>query len=234
MTEAEWRASLQPVAMLEALGERVTSRKAYLTAAAFCRHFPYPRNSVGFAKVFAYLESFADQSPTEDQLNGLQRSLRALVGSWRAIPRELPGSWRDVARGLAEAIHLVLSPSPSWKCLADFCNRRAAAMVPWPYRDVAPTDQPEESYFLRCLFGSPFRPIAVHPPWQTATVLALASAAYKERQMPVGHLNLDRLAVLSDALEDAGCDDAEVLSHLRLPLPHVRGCWALDLILGKQ
>jgi hypothetical protein len=43
-----------------------------------------------------------------------------------------------------------------------------------------------------------------------------------------------RLAVLADALEEAGCNDAEILTHLRSPGPHVRGCWALDLILGKQ
>ena len=44
----------------------------------------------------------------------------------------------------------------------------------------------------------------------------------------------ERLAVLFDALEEAGCDDAEILNHLRSPGPHVRGCWAVDLLLGKE
>jgi hypothetical protein len=52
--------------------------------------------------------------------------------------------------------------------------------------------------------------------------------------MPVGHLHADRLAVLADALEDAGCTDAEVTEHLRSPGPHVRGCWALDLVLAME
>lgn len=49
-----------------------------------------------------------------------------------------------------------------------------------------------------------------------------------------GHLHADRLAVLADALEDSGADSEELLSHLRSPGPHVRGCFALDLLLGKE
>ena len=54
------------------------------------------------------------------------------------------------------------------------------------------------------------------------------------RALPSGTLEPERLALLADALEDAGCDSAEVLGHLRGPGPHVRGCWALDLCLGRD
>ena len=64
-------------------------------------------------------------------------------------------------------------------------------------------------------------------------MLSLAHAAYDERTLPSGHLDPARLAVLSDALEDAGCTDAAVLGHLRGPGPHVRGCHVLDLLLGR-
>jgi hypothetical protein len=70
--------------------------------------------------------------------------------------------------------------------------------------------------------------------WLTATVQALAQAAYNERSLPVGTLDLSRLAVLGDALEEAGCGDDTLLTHLRSPGPHVRGCWALDLVLAKE
>jgi hypothetical protein len=63
---------------------------------------------------------------------------------------------------------------------------------------------------------------------------SLAVAAYEERLLPSGHLDNARLAVLSDALEEAGCSDEEILAHLRSPGPHIRGCWALDHILGKE
>jgi hypothetical protein len=58
--------------------------------------------------------------------------------------------------------------------------------------------------------------------------------AYEERQLPEGTLDSARLAVLADTLEDAGCTHAELLGHLRGPGPHVRGCWAVDLVMGKQ
>jgi hypothetical protein len=65
-------------------------------------------------------------------------------------------------------------------------------------------------------------------------VVALAQAAYDEREQPSGRLDVARLAVLADALEDAGCDQPDLLGHLRGPGPHVRGCWAVDLLLGKE
>jgi len=59
-------------------------------------------------------------------------------------------------------------------------------------------------------------------------------AAYHDRSLPAGTLDRDRLAVLADALEDAGCSHAEMLTHLRGVGPHVRGCWVVDLLLGKE
>jgi hypothetical protein len=64
-------------------------------------------------------------------------------------------------------------------------------------------------------------------------VIGLAEAAYEERLLPSGHLDPVRLAVLADALEAAGCQDAQLLGHLRAPGPHVRGCAAVDAVLGK-
>ena len=85
---------------------------------------------------------------------------------------------------------------------------------------------------LRDIFN-PCRPVTIDPAWQTAQVVALAQAAYDQREPPAGTLDVARLAVLADALEEAGCTDQTVLDHLRGPGPHVRGCWVVDLILGK-
>jgi hypothetical protein len=83
------------------------------------------------------------------------------------------------------------------------------------------------------LFGDPSHPVTLDPAWRTPDVLSLARAAYDNRSLPAGILGPARLAVLADALEHAGCDSAEILGHLRGPGPHVRGCWALDLLLAK-
>ena len=79
----------------------------------------------------------------------------------------------------------------------------------------------------RDIFGNPFRPIALVPAWRTATVISLAQAIYDGR-------HFDRLPILADALEDAGCTDAAILDHCRQPGEHARGCWVVDLVLGKS
>jgi hypothetical protein len=83
-----------------------------------------------------------------------------------------------------------------------------------------------DANLLRCLVGNPFHPVALDPAWRTEAVVALGSGIYADRAF-------DRLPVLADALEDAGCADADILSHCRGPGPHVRGCWVVDLLLGK-
>ncbi|MBL8793522.1 MAG: hypothetical protein JNM56_06440 [Planctomycetia bacterium] len=80
---------------------------------------------------------------------------------------------------------------------------------------------------MREVCGNPFRPVKVDPAWLTSTVVLLAQAIYDERAF-------DRLPILADALEDAGCDHADILNHCRSEGPHVRGCWALDLVLGRK
>jgi hypothetical protein len=94
-----------------------------------------------------------------------------------------------------------------------------------------------QAVLARCIF-KPFRPSLPLPPevlaWNDGTVRRLAEAIYDERQMPEATLDTARLAILADALLDAGCDDEALIQHCREPGPHVRGCWAVDLILGKQ
>jgi hypothetical protein len=85
------------------------------------------------------------------------------------------------------------------------------------------------SHLIREVFGNPFRPIAVtHAllPRNGKSIALLARSIYEKR-------TFERLPILAGALEDAGCTDAELLGHLRGPGPHVRGCWALDLLLAK-
>jgi hypothetical protein len=79
---------------------------------------------------------------------------------------------------------------------------------------------------LREIFGNPFRPITLDPDWQTSTVTSLGAAIYLEEAF-------DLLPILGDALEDSGCNNREVLDHCRSGGEHVRGCWAVDLVLGN-
>jgi hypothetical protein len=89
------------------------------------------------------------------------------------------------------------------------------------------TPREEHPKLLRELFGPlPFRKVHIDPPCLTPAVLTLAQAIYEGRQF-------QDLPILADALEEAGCSDPDILAHCRGPGPHVRGCWLLDLLLGK-
>ena len=75
--------------------------------------------------------------------------------------------------------------------------------------------------------GNPFRPVTADPSWRTSTVVALAQQMDESRDFAP-------MPILADALQDAGCDHPDVLAHCRGPGPHVRGCWVVDLVLGKE
>jgi hypothetical protein len=85
----------------------------------------------------------------------------------------------------------------------------------------------EQAELLRCIVGNPFRLDTLPLSWRTQETVALAQDIFDRRQF-------EELPILADALEEVGCTDPEILSHLRGPGPHVRGCWVLDLLLGKE
>ena len=115
-----------------------------------------------------------------------------------------------------------------------------AAQVPrraWARQAPDPHELAVQAGLVRCVFASPFLPAPTFSPsllaWGDGTIGRLAAAAYEYGQLTSGELDRVRLAVLADAVEEAGCVD-ELLSHLRGAGLHVRGCWALDAVLGKE
>jgi hypothetical protein len=83
---------------------------------------------------------------------------------------------------------------------------------------------------LRDIAGNPFRPVTVRPEWRTwgdGVIVQMAQRIYDERAF-------ERLPILGDALEDAGCTDTDILNHCREAREHVRGCWVVDCLLDKK
>jgi hypothetical protein len=115
------------------------------------------------------------------------------------------------------------------------CHAAASRDVP-PYtracRKAADAEQAAQATLVRDIFN-PYYTLSLPLKPHNGDVVNLAQAAYDNRTLPEGTLDNARLAVLGDALEKAGCADGELLGHLRSPGPHVRGCFALDLVLGK-
>lgn len=101
-------------------------------------------------------------------------------------------------------------------------------MQPYPIAGFW-TGEEEESAACplhRCIFGNPFRPVSLDQESRTSTAVAIAQSMYDSR-------DFSPMPLLADALQDAGCENEDILNHCRSGGPHVRGCWVVDLILGK-
>jgi hypothetical protein len=130
----------------------------------------------------------------------------------------------DIDRELS-LVQILLSMGPGLN--AEHLAIRAVGVVA---PQNAAGEMRQQAHILRDIFGNPIRLAATGPGWRVvngSSTANLARALYDER-------SFDRLPMLADALEDAGCTDAELLGHLRGPGPHVRGCWAVDLVLGRS
>jgi hypothetical protein len=120
-------------------------------------------------------------------------------------------------------------------------SRAARAGRPGPDGDeqewqTRAAEEAEQAVLIRDVFADPFR---ARPAvdrawlsWNDGILRHLARSAYEDRELPAGRLRPERLGLVADALEDAGCADVAMLGHLRSPGLHVRGCWPLDLVLG--
>ncbi len=117
-------------------------------------------------------------------------------------------------------------PTSTWRWLIPFeriCGEGRGGLLNRSVLDGYRENLP----LLRCIVGNPFRPVVFAPAWRTETAVAMASGIYEQRAF-------DQLPILADALEEAGCDHADVLAHCRGPGPHARGCWVVDGVLSKQ
>ena len=130
----------------------------------------------------------------------------------------------DVKRAFRARMNLSLEPplSPPWHAA-----RKGVFEVMFWFTNRGATEYPRLCELLRDIFGDLFRPVAFDAAWWTPSVMALAQAIYDDRAF-------DRMPILADALEEAGCTNADILAHCRSSSPHVRGCWVVDLILGKR
>jgi hypothetical protein len=242
MTETEWLAFPDPTPMLEFLQSKASDRKLRLFACACCRRVwhlipPYHRRTVEVA------ESFSDGLATWVELNESYQ-----------VGEDRPGSFEEGdfdPAGEGEGYDPYCVPWPSTatsacglttgKDAADDASNWSAWLAGWTRpADVYRDERKAQTHLLRDLTGNPFRSI---PPkrrmkqwkeqlhlwltWNGGTIMKIAQAIYDERAF-------DRMSILADALEEAGCTNPDMLNHCRQPGEHVRGCWVVDLLLGKE
>jgi hypothetical protein len=216
MTEAEWLTSEDPERMYPVAREQLergprSRRKEAFFGAACCRLvWPLVRLDKRCRRAVEYNERQFDRPLPLRKTDELYWNAKQAA--------EDPAN--EKTPFLLEAANLVYdSGSP-------------AAVIRWLLHGLEGWGDRQErarqvAGIMRDVVGNPFRPVAVQPGWLTPAVVSLAQEVYDSR-------DFSALPVLADALEDAGCDSADVLAHCRGPGPHVRGCWVVDLLLGKQ
>jgi hypothetical protein len=219
MKKAEWLACTNPQWMLEFLRGKSSDRKQRLFAVACCRRvFDEYGYGMSFDEPLAWAEWYADGNATAFDLAKIEEGVQGDV----CEPSEC---FSAVAAAVALAVATqnfdpALVPAAvieAAKCCGYFTSPR----------------QENEEYVSQCdilrdLFGEGLiRPVELLPTWLTPSLVELASHIYEKR-------SFDRLPALGKELKNAGCEEVTVLEHCRKKGTHVRGCWVVDLALGRE
>jgi hypothetical protein len=209
MTEQEWLACTDPQAMMEFLRGKAGERKARLFAVACCRGL-WHRMAGPLRRVVEVGERYADGLSSPDEAD---RAAGLAIGQGGEGDPLSMAAWNTVA--------LCSEPDDPFHIASDTATQ--ANLV----RD----GRSAQCHLLRCIFGHlPFHPATFDPAiltWHAGLLVSMAWRMYDSRDFA-------EMPVLADALEEAGCQDADILGHCRSGGEHVRGCWAIDLLLGKS
>ena len=231
MNEVEWLTGPNPAAMLAYLEGQVSDRKLRLFACACVRRYwdrlrwPVPRETVALAEQLAEgqagdvdLEQ-ARQNAEASAANAPYNDQPAYQAAWATLLEPAI----EAARQSREFIRLqaVREAADESAPLENEVRRNAEAST---------AECRGQCELIREIFGNPFRPVQVDPAW--LSIDGGAGAAIL--QAVDGARRFEDLPYLGDALLDAGCGDENLLRHLRVSSGHVRGCWAVDLLMGRS
>ena len=240
MTEGEWLACRWPRVMLEYLTGtpgliykiRVQQhprgrRKLRLFGVAVARRVIHLVSNPDLHQLLDAAEAFADGFGTVEALEKLR--IKGGVHSFMGVDDNAGEEryryllTRTTRQELAAQAVGTLDARDAYS--AAYMHNNAALALEGENIEV---ETARQCQFVRDIFGNPFRPVAFDAAWRTSTATALARQMYESR-------DFGAMPILADALQDAGCTSDDVLSHCRDPLAtHVRGCWVVDLVLGKS
>jgi hypothetical protein len=257
MTESEWLACAELELMVKFLADKVSQRKARLFACACCRRL---WNSLWEERgAIQTSEDYADGLVEDRELQQAHLQAKEEADDWADSFAIYEGSTiKYVAEALAHATSkeevwrtsLAIAEAAALDAISDLWRRASeSGMLGYEPEHLRLQDEMEhvataarkaeefyQARLLRDIFGNPFRTVEIDPAhfaWRGGTIPRLAQAAYDERLLPGGRLDPVRLAILADALEEAGCTQPDLIEHLRSTGPHVRGCHVVDLLLAK-
>lgn len=259
MNSTEWAKSHTPEVMLNFIRVEASRRKLRLFTTACCRRswtvLTDARSRAALDTIESYVDSEASDLELKESSDAAElafrsqrlRVLTSMVGSDIAkqaiqTPSGLFGlidiNAARAAYDAADSDPACMAASAAWSAtgsdlelqdagyeLVDTAiNRANEAAV---FASDTTSEEAIQAELLRDIFGDPFRELALDSQWATQTVIAIAKEMYSSR-------DFGAIRTLADALEAAGCGDVDILEHCRSRGPHVRGCWVVDLILGKR
>jgi hypothetical protein len=228
-----WQRSKNPYTLVQLVKQRglENQRKFRLVAAACCRR-AWPKLKAAQRRALEVIERYADGEAKYTEMRIAAQGMR--IAGYRTQPLLVEAARRDAWSGLVAVIGDLLGVL--WGGAPDDLEEKYGGIHGGYWEKAADWDRECAMlcHIVRDSFANVFQPVTLRASWRTSTVLELAKAAYQHRDLPAGNLEPARLAVLADALEEAGCDNGDLLAHIRGPGPHVRGCWALDLALAKE
>ncbi len=230
MTESEWWQCQQPRKMLQFLlaGGQLSGRKARLFAVAACRRIWHLLPDDRSRTAVEVAEQYADGEATRKELAAAQKAIWGINCVYGTSDRQAASAAARYAAGKQRYYSTSNAASAASSAVRLTCQGNLAAQM-----EVLQAEAASQAELCRDIFGPlPFRDVAVSAAvlaWNDGCVVKMASSLYQERDFVP-----PRLGVLADALEEAGVADEEMLGHLRGPGPHCRGCWCVDLLLGKK
>lgn len=235
MTEEEWLNARDGSELLEFLAEDLpqSDRKMRLAACACCQRVAKFIGSADFTRLLRLTEITADVPSQDSERVFIRGTLRS---AWLVAVAGRP--FYEAADAACEAfLHAAEPAKPHFWNFRSHNDLHYAAWAALSAQNAVGADKPgnlaevkeaaAQCDLVRDIFGNPFRPVTLDPRWRTSDTVGLARAIYDDRMF-------ERLPILADALMDAGCEDEQIISHCRGDGPHVRGCWVVDLVLGKE
>jgi hypothetical protein len=245
MTETEWLTAAHPWDMIAFASGTTTNRKLRLFACACCRQVCNDFLPPLVLRAVAAAEAFADREISADTLAQVREVVAGIVGDANREDARAGTGYLSHVLGACLSICsgadvMELAQDTAHSCafaagdvaiyVADYQTRPGRTRRP-----LGPDERPPEiaheraiqADLLRDIAGNPFQSLEMQPEWFTDTAVALARQMYDSREFSA-------MPILADALQDAGCDDDDILNHCREAREHVRGCWVVDLLLGKS
>jgi hypothetical protein len=207
MTAAEWLTATDPFKLVELGGSQLNDRKLRLFCCACCFRYATRVHDTSTHAATVTLERYAD---------GLVSETERLYPNTLLYNSLICEMWDENA--YRAAVRAASGITADIGKLFRFASEKEQAIR---------LELEVQSALFRDIFGNPFCPVTLNPSWLTSTVVSLANGIYAEKAF-------DRMPILADALQDAECDNEDILNHCRQPGEHVRGCFVVDSLLGKS